>query len=85
MTQLSNKDDHISLKEGTAALDLLRKTCEYISSNWNYSKSEITKLMMTLDLGNLGGESIDQNEREECAAYISENIVNMKAKIRWEP
>ena len=41
--------------------------------------------MMTLDLGSLGGESIDQNEREECEVYISENIINMKKNLDGNP
>ena len=81
VTKLTNKEENFVLTEGTPALNLLRNTCTYISDNWKCSKSEITKLMMTLDLDDLGKESTEHNEREECAAYISENIINMKKKL----
>ena len=85
VTKLSNSPEDLLTTEGTPALDLLRNTCQYISKNWKYSKNEITKLMMTLDLGEKGKQSVDDNEREECAEYLCENIVNMKKKLDGNP
>ena len=71
----------MSIPRKSSAHDLLKKTCKHISNNWRYSKAEVSKLMIELNLDNDEHTSSNDVERANCAANICESIQNIRKKL----
>ena len=81
VSKLNNMEDSLIIRHNTPVNDIFDKVFDYISKHWNYSKSEINKMFLELELGTNDKTSSNIDERNKCVSYISENIQNMKNKL----
>ena len=81
VSKLNNMEESLIIRHNTPVNDIFDKVFDYISKHWNYSKSEINKMFLELELGTNNETSSNIDERNECVSYIYENIQNMKNKL----
>ena len=81
VVKLEDKTAKLMIEENSSAKECMLDVIKHLKTRWSYTKSDVTKLLMEVNLEGICKDKITITEKKECAEYICDTINNMSLHL----
>ena len=73
ITRMEKKKTEFIIEDSSSAKEILVDVLNHLNKTWTHTKTDVTRLLMMVNLDADCKDSITEKEKEDCAEYICDN------------